>query len=271
MSMSADDEERVWREARIKLMAEERHAMKVRDAVTAQRRAMPRLSVPQERFSFVDSRSKASVSMAELFQGKTQLIVQHVMFVVGADAACPSCSLWIDGVVSSIRHLAAANIAFVAVSSAEPERLEAYRQRMGWHELRWFSSPEFGRWNKVSFTEEEKSQGEYNYLPRDGSRFPNEVEMPGISVYARDESTGQCFKTWDAFARGLDPMSVVYSYMDLTPIGRTFESALPWPMKWIKRHDEYDDAAPKCIGHCECTNDTDIDTNSNSNINDEKV
>jgi predicted dithiol-disulfide oxidoreductase (DUF899 family) len=243
-----DEEERLWREARIKLLAEERNAMKVRDAVTAQRRAMPHLSVPAERFAFVDSCSKASVSMSDLFGGKSQLIVQHVMFVPGADAACPSCSLWIDGVIGSIRHLSAANIAFVAVSSAEPEKLEAYRQRMGWQELRWFSCAEFGRWNKVSFTEEEKGKGEYNYLPRDGSRFPNEVEMPGISVYLRDADTGKISKTWDAFARGLDPMSVVYSYMDLTPIGRTFETTLPWPMKWIKRHDEYD--APQCVGHC---------------------
>jgi len=151
---------------------------------------------------------------------------------------CPSCSFWADNYNGTIVHLNAIGIAFAMVSNAPIERLEAYRQRIGW-DLNWVSSldSDFNRDFNVTFTKEENEQGNtyYNY---GNNRFPS-TEAPGISVFAKGDS-GEVNHTYSTFARGLNMLNGTYHNIDLTPEGRSGEDE-HGNMHWLKRHDRYDD------------------------------
>jgi predicted dithiol-disulfide oxidoreductase (DUF899 family) len=157
----------------------------------------------------------------------------------GADwkEGCPSCSFWADNYDGTIVHLNHRDVTFVVVSRAPLDRLEAYRQRMGWG-FKWVSSlgSDFNRDYNVSFTPEEMKQGEmeYNYHV---TKFPSE-EAPGISVFFRNPD-GSVFHTYSCYSRGLDMLNGAYHHLDLMPKGRD-ESDLPYSMAWLRRHDSYD-------------------------------
>jgi predicted dithiol-disulfide oxidoreductase (DUF899 family) len=222
-----------WIEARKALMAHEKELTRTRDRLSEERRSLPWVKVDK---AFVFDGPEGKVTLADLFKGKPQLVVQHVMFAPEWDAACKSCSFWADGFERMVPHLAARDTAFAAVSRAPVEKLEAFKKRMGWT-FDWVSSGgnDFNYDYGVSFTREQIEAGEakYNY----GASPVYGDELPGISVFYRDEA-GAVFHTYSTFARGLDMMNAAYQYLDLTPLGR-HEEGLSFPMEWVRLRDQY--------------------------------
>jgi predicted dithiol-disulfide oxidoreductase (DUF899 family) len=179
------------------------------------------------------------VTLADLFKGRSQLVVQHVMFAPDWNEACKSCSFWADGFERMIPHLAAARHHDGRdLARAACKKLAAFKQRMGWT-FDWLSSGDnaFNYDYGVSFTAEQnraRRQLQFRNHP-----FGSD-EAPGISVFYRDEA-GNIFHTYSCYARGLDMMNAAYHYLDLTPLGR-HEEALPYPMDWVRLRDQYQPA-----------------------------
>ena len=224
-----------WVEARRALLAEEKAFTRQRDALSQKRRELPWVRV-DEPYTFTSVDGPRSLS--DLFGGRSQLIVQHFMFGKDWGEGCPSCSFWADNFDGIDIHLAHRDISFVAVASASIDKLQAYRERMGWRFA--FLSSEgttFNRDYHVTFSAEELEAGgaTYNFAPLSGSH----QELPGVSAFYKDEG-GAIFHTYSCYGRGLDALNGAYQYMDLAPKGRD-EGELPWPMAWLKRHDQYDD------------------------------
>ena len=222
-----------WIEARKTHMAHEKELTRARERLAEERRQLPWVKVDK---NYVFDGPNGKVSLADMFQGRPQLVVQHVMFAPDWDAACKSCSFWADGFERMVPHLAARDTTMVGVSRAPLDKLNAFKQRMGWT-FDWYSSAgnDFNYDYEVSFTPEEIKSGAkiYNYGT---SGFGGE-EAPGISVFYRDAS-GDIFHTYSCFARGLDMMNAAYHYLDLTPLGR-HEDGLPYPMDWVRLRDRY--------------------------------
>ena len=221
-----------WLAARLELLAEEKDLTRRRDDLAAQRRALPWVRIDKDyRFEGPDGPR----SMAELFDGRSQLLVYHFMYGPDWDEGCPSCSFWADTFDGLDVHLAHRDVTFVCVSRAPLAKLAAYKARMGWT-FPWFSSApsdfnfDFG----VSFTPEQQAEGAtYNFAHQD---HPPD-EAPGISAFAI--LAGEVFHTYSAYSRGLDPLNGAYQLLDLTAQGRD-EGGLEWPMAWLRRHDAYD-------------------------------
>jgi len=222
-----------WIEARKALMASEKELTQAREALSRQRRELPWVKVDKD---YVFDGPNGKVTLGDLFKGRPQLVVQHVMFAPEWDAACKSCSFWADGYERMVPHLAARDTTMVAISRAPVAKLEGFKTRMGWT-FDWVSSGnnDFNYDYGVSFTREQMDSGEaqYNF----GTTPPYGDEVPGISVFYRDE-TGAVFHTYSTFARGLDMMNAAYHYLDLTPLGR-HEEGLPYPMDWVRLRDQY--------------------------------
>jgi len=176
------------------------------------------------------------VTLADLFGGRSQLIVYHFMFGPGWEAGCPSCSYLADHFGGSLIHLANRDVTLAVVSRAPIEQIEAFKQRMSW-QFRWLSSfaNDFNRDFHVSFTKDEMAKGkmEYNY---DMMEFPSE-EAPGVSVFYKNEA-GEIFHTYSSYARGLDILVGAYNFLDLAPKGRD-EDGLAFTMAWVRHHDRY--------------------------------
>jgi predicted dithiol-disulfide oxidoreductase (DUF899 family) len=222
-----------WIEARKAHMAREKELTRARDELSEERRSLPWVKVDK---NYVFDGPNGKVALADLFKGRPQLLVQHVMFAPDWDAACKSCSFWVDGFERMVPHLAARDTTMVAVSLAPSAKLEAFKKRMGWT-FDWVSSGnnDFNYDYGVSFTPGQIAAGKakYNY----GTTRLYGPELPGISAFYRDE-TGTVFHTYSTFARGLDMMNAAYHYLDLTPLGR-HEEGLPYPMDWVRLRDQY--------------------------------
>lgn len=233
-----------WLEARKAHLAHEKEFSQARERLAEERRALPWVKVDKD---YVFDGPTGKVTLADLFRGRPQLVVQHVMFAPDWDAACKSCSFWADGFERMVPHLAARDTTIVAISLAPSAKLEAFKKRMGWT-FDWVSSGgnDFNHDYEVSFTNEEIAKGEprYNF----GTTPFYGPELPGISVFYRDEA-GTVFHTYSCFARGLDMMNAAYQYLDLTPLGR-HEDGLPYPMDWVRLRDQYqpDTKAACCHG-----------------------
>ena len=228
-----------WLAARKALLAKEKEFTRARDALSAERRTMPWVKIDKP---YVFDGPDGRETLADLFGGHSQLIVYHFMLGAGWVQGCPSCSFLADHFDGAIAHLAQRDVAMLAVSHAPLAEITAYKKRMGW-QFEWMSSfgNGFNRDFGVSFTPEEVgSVATYNYAT---SKIPSE-ELPGLSVFAKNEA-GDVFHTYSAYARGLDIIVGTYNLLDLVPKGRD-EASLPWTMAWVKRHDEYDNAAPSC-------------------------
>ena len=225
-----------WIAARKALMTREKELTQAREALSRQRRELPWVKVDKD---YVFDGPGGKVTLGDLFKGRPQLVVQHVMFAPEWDAACKSCSFWVDGFERMVPHLAARDTTMIAVSRAPLAKLEAFRQRMGWT-FDWVSSGanDFNYDYGVSFTQGQIDAGEakYNY----GTTPLYGPELPGISVFFRDDK-GIVFHTYSTFARGLDMMNAAYHYLDLTPLGR-HEEGLPYPMDWVRLRDQYQPA-----------------------------
>ncbi|WP_338694393.1 thioredoxin family protein [Bradyrhizobium sp. 26S5] len=225
-----------WIAARKALMAREKELTQAREALSRQRRELPWVKVDKD---YVFDGPDGKVTLGDLFKGRPQLVVQHVMFAPDWDEACKSCSFWVDGFERMVPHLAARDTTMIAISLAPLAKLEAFKKRMGWT-FDWISSGDndFNYDYGVSFTQPQIDAGnaQYNY----GTTPLYGPELPGISVFFRDE-TGAVFHTYSTFARGLDMMNAAYHYLDLTPLGR-HEEGLPYPMDWVRLRDQYQPA-----------------------------
>jgi len=232
-----------WLAARKALLAKEKEFTRQRDTLSAARRELPWMKV-EKNYVFDGPHGKEMLS--DLFAGKSQLMIYHFMLGPGWVQGCPSCSFLADHFDGAAIHLAQRDVAFVVVSRAPLNEIEAYKKRMGWN-FKWVSSygSDFNRDFHVSFTPEEKASGsvEYNYAK---GTFPSE-EAPGLSAFIKDGSA--VFHTYSTYARGLDIIIGTYNMLDLAPKGRD-EAALPWSMAWVRRHDEYEPAPIAKAGCC---------------------
>ncbi len=228
-----------WLAARKALLAKEKEFTKARDTLSAQRRELPWVKVDK---NYVFETATGKRPLADLFDGRSQLIVYHFMLGPGWKDGCPSCSLLADHFDGAAIHLAQRDVTLVVVSRAPLAEIQAYQKRMGW-KFKWVSSfgTDFNSDFHVSFTPEQKAKGEvdYNYTM---TEFPSE-EAPGLSAFVKDG--GAVFHTYSAYARGLDILIGAYNFLDLAPKGRD-EAALPWTMAWVRRRDEYEGAAQSC-------------------------
>jgi predicted dithiol-disulfide oxidoreductase (DUF899 family) len=233
-----------WIAARKAHLANEKALTKARDRLSAERRTLPWVRVEK---TYVFDTPEGKKTLADLFDGRSQLIVYHFMLGPGWEEGCPSCSYLADHFDGAAWHLPHRDVTLLAVSRAPLAEVEAYKKRMGWR-FPWVSSygDDFNYDYHVSFTPEEVGKGEvyYNY---EMGEFESD-EMPGVSVFFKDPS-GDIFHTYSAYARGVEVLAGAYNLLDLVPKGRD-EEKLPWPMAWVRRHDEYDDvaAAKSCCG-----------------------
>jgi predicted dithiol-disulfide oxidoreductase (DUF899 family) len=225
-----------WRNARLELLEKEKAHSRARDQLTQARQTMPWVAIEKD-YEFEGPRGH--VLLANLFQGKSQLIVYHFMFDTDWEEGCKSCSFIADHLEPALVHIANRDVAFAMISKAPWQKLEAFRKRMGWT-LEWISSAgnTFNRDFHVSFTDEELEAQKAYYNFREGVPFPVK-EAPGISVFARDER-GRIFHTYSAYARGLENFIGAYTLLDIVPKGRD-EDGLVYGMEWLRHKDRYDD------------------------------
>jgi predicted dithiol-disulfide oxidoreductase (DUF899 family) len=225
-----------WLAARKELLAKEKEFTRRRDELSRLRRALPWETVEK---SYVFEGPEGQETLADLFGGKSQLIVYHFMLGPGWEQGCPSCSFLADHFDGSVVHLAHRDVTLLAVSRAPWAQIAAFRRRMGWR-FKWVSSygSDFNEDYQVSISEAEKAQQEvyYNY---EMQRFPSE-ERPGISVFFKGEAAGGVYHTYSSYARGLDILVGAYNYLDLVPKGRD-EEGLAHTMAWVRHHDRYVD------------------------------
>jgi predicted dithiol-disulfide oxidoreductase (DUF899 family) len=223
-----------WTEARKAHLKNEKALTRMRDLVSAERRALPWVKVEK---SYVFDTTAGRKTLAELFGRNSQLIIHHFMWRHDLDSGCPSCSLEADHAEGAIVHLEHHDVSYVRVSRAPLDKLLAYKKRMGWT-AEWVSSwgSDFNYDYHVSFSKDAlKGKVCYNYAMIDGSEAFD--ELPGLSVFARDERGG-VFHTYSSYARGNEEAIGAFIYLDITPKGRN-ETEI---MDWVKRHDEYDSA-----------------------------
>jgi predicted dithiol-disulfide oxidoreductase (DUF899 family) len=225
-----------WLAARTALLIKEKEHMRAGDRLSAERRALPWVKVEK---AYVFDTPEGRKTLADLFEGRSQLIVHHLMYHPDWDAACPGCSFQADHIDGPGQHLKHHDVRIVAVSRAPLVKLEAYKRRMGWR-FDWVSSfgSDFNHDFHVSFPQDQIAEGriDYNFgtITVD-ARYQSE-ELPGVSVFCKDQD-GQVFHTYSTYARGLDAILGGDHYLDLTPKGRCEEDYPSWP----RRHDEYED------------------------------
>ncbi|HEV7220201.1 MAG: DUF899 domain-containing protein [Terriglobales bacterium] len=224
-----------WVSARKKLLAKEKEFSKLRDDLAQSRHELPWEKVEK---NYVFDGPNGKETLADLFNGRSQLIVYHFMFGPGWKEGCPSCSYISDGFDGTLAHLAARDTALAAISRATLPEIEAFKKRMGW-KFKWVSSngSDFNFDYHVSVSKEEeaaKGKVEYNYAM---VNFPSE-ERPGASVFYKNKA-GEVFHTYSTYARGLDILIPTYNLLDLTAKGRDEENMQPHAMAWVRHHDRY--------------------------------
>lgn len=226
-----------WLAERRALLDREKELTRLGDDLARARRALPWVRIDKD---YVFEAPEGRRTLAELFEGRRQLLVQHFMLGPGWEEGCPSCSFMADHVDGMRAHLAQRDVTMVAVSRAPLAQIEPFRRRMGWR-FPWVSShgSSFNHDFGVSFTPQERATGKvsYNYCMQP---FPSE-EAPGISVFWRDDE-GAVFHTYSTYGRGVEAMMGTYDLLDLTPRGRDEKS----PMDWVRHHDRYAQPAAAC-------------------------
>jgi predicted dithiol-disulfide oxidoreductase (DUF899 family) len=222
-----------WLELRKQLLEKEKALTHARDELSKARRALPWERVDKQ---YVFEGPNGKESLADLFAGRSQLVVYHFMFGPNAEVGCKSCSFWADNFNGAVPHLAQRDVTMVAISRAPLSKLDAFKKRLGWS-FKWVSSGQndFNFDLNVSFRDEDRAAGEatYNYAPLTGGP----ADLHGVSVFFKDES-GAIFHTYSTYGRGLDILNGAYHYLDIVPKGRD-EDSLPSNNSWLKFHDEY--------------------------------
>jgi predicted dithiol-disulfide oxidoreductase (DUF899 family) len=222
-----------WLAARKELLAKEKSFSRQRDALSAERRKLPWVRVEKE-YAFDAPSGKQS--LADLFSGRSQLIVYHFMCGPAWEEGCPSCSFLADHFDGAAVHLAHRDVTFTAISRAPLPQIEAFRRRMGWR-FPWASShgSDFNYDYQASFRKDGQESGKVYYNYRD-THFPS-GEGPGASVFYKD-GAGNVFHTYSCYSRGLDILIGTYNFLDLVPKGRD-ETGLAYSMAWVRHHDRY--------------------------------
>lgn len=241
-----------WLDKRLELLAAEKELTRRSDEVARMRQQLPWVRVDKDyRFDT----EQGGASLADLFQGRSQLLVYHFMFGPDYTAGCPSCSAIADGFDGFQVHLAQHDVQLMAVSRAPLAKLLAYRQRMGWR-FPWASSmgSDFNFDFNVSFTEQQQREGAIRYNYSRGGHAMDETtqvpapvseqaeccgtdaltytrDRPGLSAFVRED--GAIYHTYSTYARGLDGLWGMYQWLDRAPKGRN-ETGV-----WWRRHDEY--------------------------------
>ncbi len=232
-----------WLTARRELLRQEKEYTKLGDQLSQRRRELPWVKI-EKPYRF-DSPT-GPVSLADLFEGRSQLLVQHFMFGTGWEEGCKACSFMMDHFNPAVPHLNARDVSFAAISHAPLTEILPFKARLGWT-VNWVSShgTDFNHDFHVSFTEKEMAGGKvyYNYAQRE---FPRE-EAPGISVFARDLA-GNVYHTYSTYGRGVEVVMATYNLLDLVPKGRD-EDGLEYDMGWIRYHDRYSQPADVVATH----------------------
>lgn len=225
-----------WMAERKNLLAHEKELTRLHDQIARERRALPWERIEKD---YAFDAPEGRRSLADLFEGRRQLLVQHFMFGPGWEQGCPSCSFMADHSDGMNVHLAHRDITLVAISRAPLAEIEHFRRRMGWR-FKWVSAhgSDFNHDLGVSFTPEEQAQGKVHYNYR-VTPFPSD-EAPGISVFYKDDA-GAIFHTYSTYGRGVEVMMGAYHLMDLTPQGRD-ERDVDYKMEWVRHHDRYEQA-----------------------------
>jgi len=223
-----------WTKARIELLKKEKEMTRLRDDLSRQRRELPWRKVEKE---YVFDASEGRKSLADLFDGRSQLIVKHFMLGPGWKEGCVGCSFEADHTEGALVHLQNHDVSYVAVARAPLAEIEAFKKRMGWR-LPWVSSygNDFNFDFHVSFTPEQVAKGEgyYNYKLQN----PYIDELSGNSVFYRNEA-GEVFHTYSAFGRGAEEVLSTYVLLDLTPKGRNENGPHFTLADWVRHHDRY--------------------------------
>ena len=247
-----------WLAARLELLGAEKAHTRRGDELTKMRQELPWVRIDKE-YRFDTEGGKAS--LAELFRGRSQILMYHFMFGPEYEAGCPACSAIADGFNGFAVHLANHDVMLWAVSQAPLEKLRAYKNRMGWN-FPWASSfgSDFNYDFDVSLTEEQEASGVYEYnfreetvwSPPEDERGPFDAwagttgtdwatysrQRPGLSAFVLED--GVVYHTYSAYARGLDGLWGMYQWLDRAPFGRN-ESREPGdPLNFFRRHDEYE-------------------------------
>jgi predicted dithiol-disulfide oxidoreductase (DUF899 family) len=233
-----------WLAERKTLLAQEKELTRLRDQLAEERRALPWVRVEK---NYVFDTPEGKRSLADLFEGRSQLMVQHFMLGPGWEQGCRSCSYMADHTDGMKVHLENRDVSFVAISRATLPEIERFRRRMGW-KFKWVSSnaSDFNYDFRVSFKPEEQATGSihYNYMQQP---FAAE-EMPGVSLFTRNEA-GELFHTYSTYGRGVEVMMGTYNMLDLAPKGRG-ERDVPDKMEWVRHHDRYTQPVLPVAGCC---------------------
>lgn len=231
-----------WLAARRALLAREKEETRLRDAVNAARLALPWVAVDKPyRFEA----PHGTKTLAELFAGRSQLMIYHFMFGPDWQAGCPGCSFLADHLDGTLPHLENHDVTLVAVSRAPLARIAAYKARMGWR-FPWVSSADsdFNHDFQVSFTPEELASGTVSYNFTEVPAAQANDELPGLSAFYRDDQ-GAVFHTYSSYARGPEELIGTLMILDRAPKGRNEATT----MDWVRRHDEYE-ATPRPASCC---------------------
>lgn len=226
----------VWLEARRQLLAKEKEATHLRDRVNAERLALPWVKVDKD---YVFDTPAGKRTLADLFDGRSQLIIYHFMLGPDWDAGCTGCSFLADHFDGTLPHLNNHDVTLVAVSRAPIEKIEAYKKRMGW-KFPWVSSfsNDFNFDYHVSFTKEQLAGEKVFYNFNDMDAANGNDELPGLSAFYKDEA-GNIFHTYSSYARGGEEMIGTLMILDNAPKGRNEGHT----MDFVRRHDEYQEVA----------------------------
>ncbi len=237
-----------WEAARKELLEREKRHTRERDELAKMRRDLPWVKV-EKKYQFEGPNGK--VALGDLFEGRSQLIVQHVMFSPDWDAGCVGCSFGADHIEAALIHLLNHDVSVVRISRAPLEKLTAFKQRMGW-KAPWLSSgqSDFNYDFGVSFTPEQVGEGKavYNYVPL--TSFSME-DLPGLSFFIREDD-GSVYHTYSAYARGDESICSAFMLLDMTPKGRNENGPHFKLMDWVKHHDSYPQTQSEgaCGGCC---------------------
>ncbi len=224
-----------WLAARLDLMKAEKELTRLNDDLARRRKELPWVRVDKD---YVFDTEDGEATLADLFHGRSQLIMYHFMYAPDWDEGCPSCSGVADGFDETHLHLQNHDVAFTAVSRAPLAKLIAYRERMGWT-FPWVSAgrSDFNFDFNVSFTAESVAKGQsYNYVPLEGWQLdPANLpfEGPGMSAFACEGDA--VFHTYSAFTRGVDALWPMWQWLDRAPLGRNEGDS-----SWFRRHDQYE-------------------------------
>jgi predicted dithiol-disulfide oxidoreductase (DUF899 family) len=218
-----------WQTAQDVLLAKEKDATRARDALAAERRRVPRVHIEKQ---YVFDGPEGKATLLDLFEGRRQLLLYHFMFGPNQDVGCDGCSMFVDQ-IGHLAHLHARDTSFALVSRAPIEKIAAYKERMGWR-IPWYSSFENDFNVDFGVGPEIPQAGVY----QDGESF-------GLSVFIRDDDS--VFRTYFTTHRGVEGLGSVWTFLDLTPLGRQEEwedspTGYPQtkPYEWWRRHDEYE-------------------------------